>query len=774
MKNHILRYSFLFLIALGMTFHPIVGQDEESTQNSEELIVELSPFEVTVSGEEGYITEQANTGTIIAIDRDLIPFLTSVVTDDMIEDMRLDNPADISQQIEGVSINSNPIQTDSARDDSGSFRVRGFVSEPLYNGFQTGGRILSTNGLGRVEVSRGPNSVLYGQAPAGGIINWVPKSPQFKSHARVTAGAGSNGWRKFSVDVGGPINTEMGDLAVRLGGGSLEYEREQIFFQTELNDFYGSLKWRFNDRITLDIQSEFLDLGITPSRTLAFVSLGSGTSRVTDPFNRFRNDRNFTYSGPHSRIDKDTFNNTGYLSIKFADSLTLRLGGLYTTQKSTGSTLGSSFGLGTSQSVNATYSFTDVYTRSRAYKIDLLHQGNLSGIEINTIIGFEQHTENGDVFESRTDNSVTPIIVDIPFTRLPLASDFPPPPPLSAFTDLRDNDKSALDWTNIRLTQFISGGEGNATLMWGIAYGDGDTLFTDGVNNTTSSSEGSDTTYTVGGTYAIYKGDADSFLNKFTLFGNYSSSFEIQAGNQQNPSDFDGFATVEELTEFTLNIPSNAIEPQTGSGYEVGGRFEMLNGKLNFSAAYFNQTRKNIARQFFVRESRVEGELSENVIAVFFLAAGEENSEGFELSYDWHPTNNFVLTGGAIFSDGVVVDNPEAPDEIGFGLVRSPETMVNFWGLYDFSQDGPLAGLSMGIGASYNSETRLRPEVNNRFRLSDDYTMMRLLLRYTFPAFGLEHSFNLNVDNLTDKEYVAEDGYLSEPRLWKLTYSLNF
>jgi iron complex outermembrane recepter protein len=277
------------------------GRSALTAQENSDDIVNLTPFIVSSSNDEIYSTQQSNTGTIFAINRELIPFVTSVVTEEMIEDMALDNPADLSEQMAGVSKDSNPLIADEGGQTSLTFRVRGFTSEPLYNGFQTGGISHGTDNVGRVEVSKGANSVLYGQSPAGGVINLVPKAPQFTDHSRLTVGAGSNDSTRVIFEMGGPTASENTGKAsaYRFGGSHQEFEREQIFFHAQLQTFWGAHTWQFNENVTLELQTEILEFENTPSRTPAFVSTGSGPDRVVDPFNRLRNDRNFSYNGPH-------------------------------------------------------------------------------------------------------------------------------------------------------------------------------------------------------------------------------------------------------------------------------------------------------------------------------------------------------------------------------------------------------------------------------------------------------------------------------------------
>lgn len=739
---------------------PLTAQVAPATDDT---VIELSPFEVSDRSGEGYTANEATTGTIIALSRNAIPFNTSVVTSEMLSDLNITNASDISEVIAGVSRDTDPYISDEQGQSSLGFRVRGFSNTPLYNGFQTGGRILSPNNLGRIEVSKGPNAVLYGQAPAGGVINFVPKRPQFNDHGSVELGIGGNGWMMAGFELGGPLKTEaLGKAAAfRIGANLLEFEREQIYFENSVFSSNAALTWQLNDVVTLDLQGEYTEVSTVPARTAAFVSTGSGPDRVVDPFNRLRNDRNFTYNGPYSLNKNDVFLGSAYVNFSVSDSVTLRVGGFYSSQGLDSNRLTTS--LHSSESGSANYIHWDQPQITRAAKADLLHEGQWGELKINSLLGFEVNHQEVDTDEIRTPSNYT---VTIPFSRKPLVSDWPKPPPRNEYTVLRRDEFSTVDWTNARFSQFISAPNDQWTAMWGIARGDGDTFFIDRRNGNVARSEGSDTTYTAGGTF--------KFTDELIAFANYSTSFEIQGGNQQNPDDFLGFPTVAALTEFISTRPPNPLDPQTGGGFEVGLRSELLESRLSLTALYFDQTRENIARSFFVRESFVGGVTSEDVLATYSLASGEENAKGIELSADWFISEAWVFTASAQFSDGEVVSNPEAPQEEGFGLVRSPEDMVSVWTKYDFAQDSALQGLSLGLGASYNSSTRIRPNFNDLYRVSDPYTNVRLMVRYGYEGFGLQHSITLNVENLLDEEYTKEDNFLSEPRLFRLVHRTQF
>lgn len=71
--------------------------------------------------------------------------------------------------------------------------------------------------LARVEVLRGPSSVLYGQASNGGIVNSVSKRPEFDAGGIIRLEYGSWDRKQAVVDLTGPLNTN-GTLAGRLVG----------------------------------------------------------------------------------------------------------------------------------------------------------------------------------------------------------------------------------------------------------------------------------------------------------------------------------------------------------------------------------------------------------------------------------------------------------------------------------------------------------------------------------------------------------------------------
>ncbi|WP_076865520.1 TonB-dependent receptor [Bradyrhizobium mercantei] len=100
-----------------------------------------------------------------------------------------------------------------------SFSTRGFAGSnsvmTLYDGtrFYIGSGTLTfpydTWSAQRIEVLRGPASVLYGEGAIGGVVNVVPKKPLATPYNEAEVSLDSNMTRRLSVDSTGPINPNV-------------------------------------------------------------------------------------------------------------------------------------------------------------------------------------------------------------------------------------------------------------------------------------------------------------------------------------------------------------------------------------------------------------------------------------------------------------------------------------------------------------------------------------------------------------------------------------
>ncbi len=79
----------------------------------------------------------------------------------------------------------------------------------LYVGSGTVTFPINTWSAERIEVLRGPASVLYGEGAIGGVINVVPKKPTDYFTGEGEVAIGTDGMRRFGAGAGGPISDQL-------------------------------------------------------------------------------------------------------------------------------------------------------------------------------------------------------------------------------------------------------------------------------------------------------------------------------------------------------------------------------------------------------------------------------------------------------------------------------------------------------------------------------------------------------------------------------------
>jgi len=109
----------------------------------------------------------------------------------------------------------------------------------------------------RIEVLKGPSSVLYGQNSPGGLVNVIGKRPSAEPQHEVFASGGSFGRLEAGVDLTGPLDT-AGTLSYRLtavgrsGGTSVDHAR------SERAAIAPAITWRPDGATSLTLYAQYL------------------------------------------------------------------------------------------------------------------------------------------------------------------------------------------------------------------------------------------------------------------------------------------------------------------------------------------------------------------------------------------------------------------------------------------------------------------------------------------------------------------------------------
>ncbi|MCE8420273.1 TonB-dependent siderophore receptor [Rhodovulum sulfidophilum] len=164
--------------------------------------------------------------------------------------------------------------------------IRGFDSAQYLNGLKLSkGRFAGLGrpepfGLERIEVLKGPSSVLYGQNAPGGLVNLVSKKPTSETIREINTSVGTFGRRQGSFDFGGEIDAE-GKFQYRLVGLARDSGTQTDHGRDNRQYLAPSLRWTPTSDTTFTLLGSYLreDLGnqvnvLPPVGTLTSASFG--------------------------------------------------------------------------------------------------------------------------------------------------------------------------------------------------------------------------------------------------------------------------------------------------------------------------------------------------------------------------------------------------------------------------------------------------------------------------------------------------------------------
>jgi iron complex outermembrane receptor protein len=161
--------------------------------------------------------------------------------------------------------------------------IRGFGADTgdIYrDGIRESGQVRrSTANIERIEILKGPASVLYGRSAGGGVVNMVSKFANFDSKSSVGAYAGSYDNYGTTADINQVIND---NLAVRLTGEYGETGSFRSGIENKIEMFSPSFTYKNDDgTLTWTTQYTYDKLGRVPDRGPSHDILPAGTSIKT-------------------------------------------------------------------------------------------------------------------------------------------------------------------------------------------------------------------------------------------------------------------------------------------------------------------------------------------------------------------------------------------------------------------------------------------------------------------------------------------------------------
>lgn len=300
--------------------------------------------EVTVTGVEehenawghlnGKVAKRSSTGT--KTDTPIIetPQSISVITRDEMDERNVRDIGDAVAYISGVTTGSTGETTLFG---GNNIRVRGFggngTAGASFNEYMDGLKLQSSDYVSanldpwlfeRIEVLKGPASVLFGQTQPGGIVNMISKRPNADMVNKIRIGTGNFDGASAAFDIGGELNE---GLLFRIAGLGLDGDTQQDYSDRKRQLLAPSLRWA-NETTDITILANYQRDDINAS----ILSVVPRAGVFSNPNGRVP--LNFRVGDPGFEFwDRESWS-LGYLfSHRFNDALTFRQNLRFTNNK---------------------------------------------------------------------------------------------------------------------------------------------------------------------------------------------------------------------------------------------------------------------------------------------------------------------------------------------------------------------------------------------------------------------------------------------------------
>lgn len=639
---------------------------------------ELSEVTVTAGREGAY-------GSVNKLDvpaRDL-PLTTSAVSLQLIEQRGIDDLGAAMKNVSGVRANNT----------YGGFQhftIRGFQNFVLLvDGVRDERHNISTSApttnlanVERIEVLKGPASVLFGHSALGGIINIVRKQPSTDFRANASAAYGSFNTRRMRVGAGGPITDKL-RYRVDFGMSNTDGYRD---FGTTNNNAYLALEYTPSDKDNL-----YLTIGankdVYDTDTGIPMLAGSRVTPGMDVDTRYNDPADFLR---HTRYD---------FQLRYTRQLTSRLRlfnqlSYYDDNIDYFSTEELTFNA-TRDSLTRSFPFYfNHLTKPLQNQLELTYAFNTGSISHKLLTGYslsalDRRTYRGDIFGP---GKLAQISVQNPILDQGYIN----------YADTRD--QATLETVHGLYVQDWLRFSDQLKALIGVRY---DVFqgryFTNQVDPTRRvTEEGPETKINVQAlTYRA--GIVYQPVQPLSVYGSYSTYFKPSRRMAADGQTFD---------------------PETGYQAEIGSRLEFTTKLTASVAAYYMR-----------KDNQVES-LSGGLLRPI----GSAESKGVEVDLQGSPVSGLNVNVGYTFTDAryLAFDSEDVNPVAGNRAIFAPPHLLNVWINYEWPQTA-LKGLSIGAGVNYSGETLVNSANTHALPA---YTVVDATMGYQVNRIGVR--FNLN------------------------------
>ncbi len=750
----------------------------------------LPTFSVSTSQDVGYRAGNSVSATRVDTPIKDLPFAISAFTEQFITDIGARDLFDVVQYAPSVTSAGKEFNAGNS-----VYTIRGFDQAPQHNGF-VGEGYVDTSTVERVEVVKGPSSLLYGQVAPGGTVNYITKRPRDKAQSVVNGQLGTQNFWRTSLDVNQPL---VGKKLLFRFNGTLENGFEYINPGKQRTRVLAPVvTWRINDRIALTVDYQWFSRQETPPGAqlkpnteivgvLPASGILSATGLLIDPLNNtdpgfltyypLPRDFNYVSNNDYRHTDYESVN--AELTAKLSDHWNARANFNWNKrrveQKLTG--LGAvSITVPTSyypSGATLPISAANYKIAAYAYARDLLNniqlallapqaqlgrrkrlqedwgQGDttqvefagsylVNGAKLKPLVGFYYNESQG---KSRLRSSPTANFFPVWDIKNPATWDYNTDFDVTAqplTTNNRNPARNSAIYGLLNASFFADRLNAVVGARYNQSSGSTDNLLNPAASVGKVSAK--KTTPQVG---LGWKATRDVMF-----YGSYSQSYV------NNPS-----ALTKE------NVPIGPAAPTTSEGYEFGLKTDFLGGRISSTVAVFQIDQKD-------RILRFNSFNTLGVTVTNSLQGTIDRSQGIEAEVTWTPMDNWqVYASGAINDIKVKKVPPGEEVFIGTNPEATVRELFNLWTRYSFST-GAFKGF--WVGAGFNHTGRKAQRTNNPLLYLPAETLWNSAIGYDWKQGGWNMGAVLNWQNMADIEYFPANQQRGMPGRAVLSLTAKF
>ncbi len=701
-----LRLALLMAVCLSA---PALAQDTEEEPLAEDEPTDRSADAndgntIIVTGtRENYAVDSAVSATKTDVPILRVPQAVAVVPEQVLLDQQVDSLIGALRNVSGITEDNGSFFGD-------TFTIRGFDNggAVLRDGYATVQNFAFNAAVERIEVLKGPSSLLYGRFEPGGLVNVITRKPEETFGFNAYAQLSSQGQRRVVGDITGPVSD---GLAFRLIAEveDSEYwrnvgkDRETLFIAPSLSFSSGPF--------SMLAQYEYLDSERPFDRGRAFFN---GERLDTPPDRSFAED--------FAEFNQEL--HTGNLTIGYVFSPQWRVEGKVAIQRGTGEDLQvrprslmlDDQGVPTGEFIRSVDGNRDTFDDRDYYSANVHGKFETFGLQHNLLLGADYETlESGTGFRLNSQRRggfdvFDPVygLLDQNFAELTVTPN--------------SDSLSTLDTIGIYAQDLIEIDE-RWTLVLGGRYESFEDFSVFGAAVNPPSDDSSDDTFLprVGLVYQPRE--------NVSIYASYSQAF---APNSSTPPIGDQPAF-------------GPFPPEESRSYELGVKAQILTG-ITATAAIYDIEKRNVLVTTEIGDGQTITEARDRI-----------TSRGFEFDLVGEVTPELSVIASYAYTDA---SDPQSAldDNVQNVADHTAGASVN----YRFAE--VLSGLSLGGGVFYVGErfggtsAGASDVVSVPFFL-DDYITIDLYAGYTARiGSGQEIFGRLTIRNATDANYDQSSG----------------